>query len=123
TSGLSSPRACRSSGLFARLLGRDQPVIYIRHSLRVLLILITGFCCGDRPPATITARRLLSPSSRDYFTEDFTDAGMASCLERSSDVGLLPSPISIRGYDTYPETVKVSRSRKDNRNGQTQGST
>jgi hypothetical protein len=34
---------------------------------------------------------------------------------------LLPSPISIRLYDTYPETVKVSRERKDNGNGQTQG--
>ena len=58
TGGLASPGACRCSGLFARLVGRDQPVIYIRHSLRVLLPddLITGFCCGDRPPAAITAR-------------------------------------------------------------------
>jgi hypothetical protein len=44
-------------------------------------------------------------------------------LERSSDVGLLPSPISTRLYDTYPETVKVSRGGKDKGNGQTQGRT
>jgi len=36
---------------------------------------------------------------------------------------LLPSPISTRLYDTYPETVKVSRDRKDGGDGQTQGLT
>jgi hypothetical protein len=34
---------------------------------------------------------------------------------------LLPSPISTRLYDTYPETVKVSRDGKDDGDGQTQG--
>jgi hypothetical protein len=34
---------------------------------------------------------------------------------------LLPSPISTRLYDTYPETVKVGHDGKDNGNGQTQG--
>jgi hypothetical protein len=34
---------------------------------------------------------------------------------------LCPSPISTRGYDTYPETVKVSRDGKDDRDGQTHG--
>ena len=34
---------------------------------------------------------------------------------------LFPSPISTRLYDTYPETVKVSRDGKDDRDGQTQG--
>jgi hypothetical protein len=34
---------------------------------------------------------------------------------------LLPSPISTRLYDTYQQTVKVSRNRKDNCNGQTRG--
>jgi hypothetical protein len=34
---------------------------------------------------------------------------------------LLPSPISTRLYDTYPETVKVRREKKDDRDGQTQG--
>jgi len=34
---------------------------------------------------------------------------------------LLPSPISTRLYDTYPETVKVSHDGKDNGDGQTQG--
>jgi hypothetical protein len=37
TGGLASPRARRCSGLFARLVGRNQPVFYVRHSLRVLL--------------------------------------------------------------------------------------
>jgi hypothetical protein len=34
---------------------------------------------------------------------------------------LLPSPISTRLYDTYPETVKVSSDGKDDGDGQTQG--
>jgi hypothetical protein len=34
---------------------------------------------------------------------------------------LLPSPISTRLYDTYPETVKVGREGKDDGDGQTQG--
>ena len=34
---------------------------------------------------------------------------------------LLPSPISTRLYDTYPETVKVSHDGKDDGDGQTQG--
>ena len=36
---------------------------------------------------------------------------------------LLPSPISTRLYDTYPETVKLSRDGKDDGDGQTQGLT
>jgi hypothetical protein len=36
---------------------------------------------------------------------------------------LLPSPISTRLYDTYPETVKLSRDGKDDGDGQTQGPT
>ena len=34
---------------------------------------------------------------------------------------LLPSPISTRLYDTYPETVKVSLNGKDNGHGQAKG--
>jgi hypothetical protein len=36
-------------------------------------------------------------------------------------IQLLPSPISTRLYDTYPETVKVSHDGKDYGDGQTQG--
>ena len=37
TGGLASPGASRCAGLLAHFLGRHQPVVYIRHSLRVLL--------------------------------------------------------------------------------------
>jgi hypothetical protein len=38
---LASPGACRYTGLFAHFLGRNQPVFYIRHSVRVLLLLMS----------------------------------------------------------------------------------
>src|SRR6185295_17194337 len=109
TGGLPSPGARRCSGLFTRLVGRDQPVFNIRHSLRVLLNLITGFCCLSttlRGCPERQANRLRGPAPRSYNGE--TNSG--GWLELVCQ--LLPSPISTRLYDTYPETVKVSRRRK-----------
>jgi hypothetical protein len=60
----------RRHGLTASRFGRYQPVVYVRHYVRVLLNrrmpfvssvigarsgLSAGLYCGDRPPAAITA--------------------------------------------------------------------
>ena len=48
---LASPGACRCAGLFAHFLGRNQPVFYIRHSVRVLLLLMSLRLTSERSRA------------------------------------------------------------------------
>ena len=55
------------------------------------------------------------PAPRGYNGETIAGGWMELVCQ------LLPSPISTRLYDTYPETVKVATNRKDNGDGQTQG--
>jgi hypothetical protein len=59
--------------------------------------------------------KLQGPAPRGYNGETISGGWMELVCQ------LLPSPISTRLYDTYPETVKVATNRKDNGDGQTQG--
>ena len=69
TGGLTGPRACRCSGL-CRPSFRARPTRYLHSPFRArpprtavrlsqggcqAVVEATGFCCGDRPPAAITA--------------------------------------------------------------------
>src|SRR3954464_10701773 len=60
-----------------------------------------------RPPESDYRFLLRGPAPRGYNGETLSGGWI------ELDVSCVPSPISTRLYDTYPETVKVSRDGKD----------
>ena len=125
--GLPGSGASRCRGLSARRFGRHQPVLCIRHYVRVLLTYLD--CPFDCAQGLCTARRrarcrflLRGPAPRGYNGDGECTVGTARSAGRRTREGGrgshptpsaddCPSPISIRLYVTYRNCQGKPRTR------------